>query len=184
MPAGESPAARLGSGKPPPSRGAGRAGGWGSATPPGAGPGGRGGGPGAACPPRAAASPLRRCSAGPGAACRAGGCRGRPGLVRCGGRGAGRAMQPGERRWARSLAGQPCSSGCCAFRSQQHVGSGDAGVTGWVSCTQGAAHPAAAQSVHRRVLLPVFKLAEATFKTAWQPAGGQASSFFKASLPQ
>lgn len=145
MPAGESPAARLGEATAGGSGESGRLGLRHAA--PGSGRG-TGGGPGAACPPRAAASPLRRCSAGPGAACRAG--RGRPGLVRSGGRGAGRAMQPGERRWARSLAGQPSSSGwCCVFHSQQHVGSGDAGVRGWVSCTQGAFHPAAAQSVHR-----------------------------------
>lgn len=135
MPAGESPAARLGEATAGGSGESGRLGLRHAA--PGSGRG-TGGGPGAACPPGAAASPLRRCSAGPGAACRAG--RGRPGLVRSGGRGAGRAMQPGERCWARSLAGQPSSSGwCCVFHSRQHVGSSDAGVRGWVSCTQGAA---------------------------------------------
>uniref|UniRef100_U3IDF2 MALT1 paracaspase n=1 Tax=Anas platyrhynchos platyrhynchos TaxID=8840 RepID=U3IDF2_ANAPP len=89
MPAGESPAARLGEATAGGSGESGRLGLRHAA--PGSGRG-TGGGPGAACPPRAAASPLRRCSAGPGAACRAG--RGRPGLVRSGGRGAGRAMQP------------------------------------------------------------------------------------------
>lgn len=72
--------------------------------------------------------------------------------------------------------------------SHRHVGGSGAGVAGWRLGRPGelrprnacdAAHPAAAQTVHRRVPLPAFELPEATFKTVWQPTGGSSMLIFQ-----